>query len=297
MCICIRLLSFNAFCLPPFTAIEEGARFGARFVGALRLVLASKTVIDWVLGSMFSVWCSDQKVFGFVHGSQVLGSMLGSKDGLNWVLNLIFLVFFFLVLLTSYFLVLSFGTIPFCVFHVFPLFCCFWGDSPGCEYMRRMYSHKKSFPEHIVMCRHQGPYRGRGQRCKYIFQRNSSNIFSCIHASVNTGLTCIREKLNLETSFSCMTLYWFCAGGMQAMTFSSRQGQESQDQDSRSERKKRSHEVEVPDPDQLPVLGSGLSMNTLNEPKKTVSAAQQTHDLLSCLMGLCSHPLLNYSVS
>ena len=43
------------------------------------------------------------------------------------------------------------------------------------------------------------------------FKNNSSNIFSCIRASANTGPACIRAKINSPRIFSCM--YWFCAGG------------------------------------------------------------------------------------
>ena len=50
-----------------------------------------------------------------------------------------------------------------------------------------------------------------GPKCEYIFQNNSSIIFSCIRTSANTGSTCIRAKINSSRFFSCM--YRFCAGG------------------------------------------------------------------------------------
>ena len=43
------------------------------------------------------------------------------------------------------------------------------------------------------------------------FKNNSSNIFSCIGRSANTGPTCIRAKIDSPGFFSGM--YWFCAGG------------------------------------------------------------------------------------
>ena len=41
-------------------------------------------------------------------------------------------------------------------------------------------------------------------------KNNSSEIFSCIHASANTGPARIRAKINSREMFYCM--YWFCAG-------------------------------------------------------------------------------------
>ena len=43
------------------------------------------------------------------------------------------------------------------------------------------------------------------------FKNNSSNIFSCIGVSANTGPACICAKVNSSRIVSCM--YWFCAGG------------------------------------------------------------------------------------
>ena len=54
-------------------------------------------------------------------------------------------------------------------------------------------------------------YKGQGPKCEYIFQNNSSKIFSCIGTHANTGPTCIRAKIYSSRIFSCM--YRFCAGG------------------------------------------------------------------------------------
>ena len=54
-------------------------------------------------------------------------------------------------------------------------------------------------------------YRGQGQSANTYFKNNSSEIFSCIRTSANTGPTCILAKINSSRIFSCM--YRFCAGG------------------------------------------------------------------------------------
>ena len=59
-----------------------------------------------------------------------------------------------------------------------------------------MYSHRVNSPKNLAK------YSGN----------TSSNIFSCIRGSANTGPACIRAKINSPRCFSCM--YWFCAGGL-----------------------------------------------------------------------------------
>ena len=78
----------------------------------------------------------------------------------------------------------------------------FYGLASGlCEYSHRIHAE------------------GAGRRCEYIcegantyFKNNSSEVFSCICASANTGPTCIHKKVNSSRLFSLM--YWFCTWGI-----------------------------------------------------------------------------------
>ena len=56
----------------------------------------------------------------------------------------------------------------------------FPGDSPGCEYMHSMYSHRNEFLHEL------GTY----------VENTSSKIFARIRASANTGPACLRAKID-----------------------------------------------------------------------------------------------------